>query len=88
MEIKEAFITMFGFDIFNFEEAYENSCMGSLVSSLEEARKMKSAYECLREKLGWKKENFSIYKYNCYNSVMYSVEKDELYKYYNFQKIE
>jgi hypothetical protein len=88
MEIKEAFITMFGFDILNFKEAYENSCMGSLVGSLEEARKMKSAYECLREKLGWKKENFSIYKYNCYNSVMYSVEKDELFENSGIQKVE
>lgn len=62
MEFKEAFITMFGFNLLDFEEAYANSCMGSMFDSLEEARKMKSAYECLKEKFGWK-ENFSIYKY-------------------------
>lgn len=70
MEVKEAFTTMFGFDLFDFDEAYENSCMGSMFDSLEEARKMKSAYECLKEKFGWK-ENFSIYKYP---SGKYSVE--------------
>lgn len=32
-----------------FEETRENSCMGSMFNSLEEARKNKSAYECLKE---------------------------------------
>lgn len=70
MEVKEAFITMFGFDLLNFDEAYENSCMGCLFDSLEKARKMKSAYECLKKSFGWK-ETFSIYKYP---SGKYSVE--------------
>jgi len=94
MEIKEAFTTMFGFNLIDFEdfdEVYENSRMGSMFDSLEEARKMKSAYECLKEKFGWE-ENFSIYKYP---SGKYSVESeeygsdyDETFKDVNIEKIE
>lgn len=60
MEVKEAFTTMFGFDLFDFDEAYENSCMGGLFNSLEEARKMKSAYECLKEKFGLERKLFYL----------------------------
>jgi hypothetical protein len=87
MEVKEAFTTMFGFDLFDFEEAYANSYMGSLFDSLEEARKMKSAYECLKEKFGWK-ENFSIYKYNYCIRVMYAVEKDDFFESSGLEKVE
>ena len=65
----EAFKTLFGFDITDFDSMYEYSCMGRLFS-LEDARKVKKAYETLKEDYGWKKE-FSIYKY--YEGA-YSVE--------------
>jgi len=85
MEVKEAFVTMFGFDLLNFDEAYENSCMGNMFDSLEEARKMKSAYECLKEKFHWT-VNFSIYKYP---SGKYSVENaDVLNDIESIEKIE
>ena len=57
----EAFKTLFGFDLTDFDSMYENSRMGSLYS-LEDARKVKKAYETLKEDFGWKKE-FSIYEY-------------------------
>lgn len=79
MEVKEAFITMFGFDLLNFDEAYENSYMGCLFDSLEKARKMKSAYECLKKSFGWKK-TFSIYKYNYINRAMYAVESGDYFE--------
>ena len=65
----EAFKTLFGFDLTDFDSMYENSRMGSLYS-LEDARKVKKAYETLKEEFGWKKE-FSIYEY--YEGA-YSVE--------------
>ena len=40
----EAFKTLFGFDITDFDSMYENSCMG-ILHSLENARKVKKAYE-------------------------------------------
>lgn len=89
MEVKEAFITMFGFDLLNFDEAYLNSCIrGCMFDSLKEARKMKSAYEYFKERFNWK-ENFSIYKYP---SGKYSVENASGYactfKAYDIEKIE
>ena len=42
----EAFKTLFGFDITESKSIYENSCMGML-HSLEDARKVKKAYETL-----------------------------------------
>lgn len=66
----EAFKTLFGFDITYFGDVYDNSCMGSMFETLEEAREVKKAYEILKEAFDWKEE-FSIYKYN---NGMYSVE--------------
>ena len=57
----EAFKTLFGFDITDFDSMYENSCMG-ILHSLENARKVKKAYETLKKDFGWKKD-FSIYEY-------------------------
>ena len=65
----EAFKTLFGFDITDFESMVGNSCMSSLFS-LEDARKVKKAYETLKEDFDWKKE-VSIYKYH---EGAYSVE--------------
>ena len=87
MDIKKAFEIVFGFNILNFKEAYENSCVGSLLNSLEEAREMKSAYECLKEKFGWK-VNFSIYKYNYCCHPMYAVERDDVFENSGVEKIE
>ena len=68
-EVVEAFKTLFGFDFTDFDSMYENSNMGRLFS-LEDARKVKKAYETLKEVFDWKEE-FSIYKY--YEGA-YSVE--------------
>lgn len=68
----EAFKTLFGFDITDFDSMCNNSCLSSLFS-LEDARKVKKAYETLKEEFGWKKE-VSIYKY--YEGA-YSVECPE-----------
>ena len=57
----EAFKTLFGFDITDFDSMCTNSCMSCLFS-LEDARKVKKAYETLKKDFGWKKE-FSIYEY-------------------------
>lgn len=65
----EAFKTLFCFDITDFDSMCDNSCMSSLFS-LEYARKVKKAYETLKDIFGWKKE-VSIYKY--YEGT-YSVE--------------
>ena len=65
----EAFKTLFGFDITDFDSMSTNSCM-SFLFSLEDARKVKKAYETLKEDFDWKKE-VSIYKY--YEEA-YSVE--------------
>ena len=62
MEVMEAFKTLFGFDHTDFGDVYDNSCMGSMFETLEEAREVKKAYETLKEDFGWKKE-FSIYEY-------------------------
>lgn len=65
----EAFKTLFGFDITDFDSMCTNSCMSSLFS-LEDARKVKKAYETLKEDFGWTKD-VSIYKYH---EGAYSVE--------------
>lgn len=76
MEIKKAFEIMFGFDATNFAEAYENSRMGGMFESLQNARELKTACNTLKEEYGWK-ENFVIYKHgNCGFSV--SVEDPEI----------
>ena len=78
----EAFKTLFGFDLTDFDSMCTNSCMSSLFS-LEDARKVKKAYETLKKDFGWKKE-FSIYKY--YEGA-YSVEcPDDLVG--DYEKIE
>ena len=65
----EAFKTLFRFDITDFDSMCSNSCMSSLFS-LEDARKVKKAYETLKDDFDWKKE-VSIYKYH---EGAYSVE--------------
>ena len=65
----EASKTLFGFDLTDFDSMYEYSCMGRLFS-LKDAKKVKKAYETLKEEFNWKKE-VSIYKY--YEGA-YSVE--------------
>ncbi len=69
----EAFKTLFGFDITDFDSIYRNSLMVCLFKTLEEAREVKKAYEALKEDFGWKKE-VSIYKY--YERA-YSVESPD-----------
>ena len=78
----EAFKTLFGFDITDFDSMSTNSCMSSLFS-LEDARKVKKAYETLKEDFDWTKE-VSIYKYH---EGAYSVEcPDDLVG--DYEKIE
>ena len=73
----EAFKTLFGFDLTDFDSMYENSRMGSLFETLEEAREVKKAYEILKEAFNWKEE-FSIYKYsNGWYAVEDSNQVDE-----------
>ena len=57
----EAFKTLFGFDITDFDSMYENSCMG-ILHSIEDARKVKQAYETLWKDFGWQPE-ICIYAY-------------------------
>ena len=64
MDAKEAFETLFGFDITDFGDVYDNSCMGSMFKTLKEAREVKKAYETLKENFYSWKQNFSIYKYS------------------------
>lgn len=78
----EALKTLFGFDITDFDSMSTNSCMSCLFS-LEDARKVKKAYETLKEEFGWNK-NLYIYKY--YEGA-YSVEcPDDLVG--DYEKIE
>ena len=58
----EAFKTLFSFDLTDFDSMYGYSHMGRLFS-LEDARKIKKAYETLKEEFSWKQE-LSIYKYD------------------------
>lgn len=60
----EAFKILLGFDITDFGDVYDNSCMGSMFKTLEEAREVKKAYEILKEGFSSWKQNFSIYKYS------------------------
>ena len=69
-EVKEAFKTLFGFNLADLGDVYDNSCMGSMFKTLKEAREVKKAYETLKDVFGWK-EKFSIYKYS---NGMYAVE--------------
>ena len=65
----EALKTLFGFNLADFDSMCNNSCLVSLFS-LEDARKVKKAYETLKEDFDWTKE-VSIYKYH---EGAYSVE--------------
>ena len=70
MDAKEAFKTLFGFNLADFNDVFDNSCIGNLCGTLEEARKVKKAYERLNEDFGWN-ENLYI----CKNEDdLYSVE--------------
>ena len=74
MEVMKAFETLFGFDVTDFGDVYNNSCMESMFETLEEAREVKKAYEILKEAFDWKEE-FSIYKdSNGWYAVWYTVE--------------
>ena len=76
MEVKKAFEIMFGFDVTNFTEAYENSRMIGIFGSLQTALELKTACDTLKAEYGWK-EKFVIYKHgNCGFSV--DVENPEL----------
>lgn len=76
MEVKKAFEIMFGFDVTDFAEVYENSRMWMIFGSLQNALELKTACNTLKEEYGWK-ENFVIYKHgNCGFSV--DVEDPEL----------
>ena len=68
MDAKEAFETLFGFNLTDFDDVFDNSCIGNLCITLEEARKVKKAYERLNEDFGWN-INLHIYKYKngCYS---------------------
>ena len=77
MDAKEAFETLFGFNLADFDDVFDNSCIGNLCGTLEEARKVKKAYEILKEAFDWKEE-FSIYKYsNGWYAVEDSNQVDE-----------
>ena len=77
MDAKEAFEILFGFNLADFDDVFDNSCMGSMFETLEEAREVKKAYEILKEAFDWKEE-FSIYKYsNGWYAVEDSNQVDE-----------
>ena len=81
----EAFKTLFGFDITDFDDVFNNSCIGNLCRTLEEAREVKKAYERLNEDFSWNK-NLSIYKYK---DDLYSVEVSDQFELYSgIEKIE
>ena len=85
MDAKEAFKTLFGFDIADFDDVFDNSCIGNLCGTLEEARKVKKAYERLNEDFGWN-ENLYICKYK---DDLYSVEVSNQFNLQgNIEKIE
>lgn len=89
-EFKDAFKTMFGFDIFDFEEVHEKSPLGVVLDSLEKAREVKAAYEFLKDKFGWH-GNFSIYEYKiaCGDCIAgYAVENDNIFTIPGIEKIE
>lgn len=91
IEFKDAFKTIFGFDIFNFDEVYRKTeQIGVMLDSLEKARELKAAYEFLKEKFNWK-SSFSIYKYNnaCGEGVPgYAVENDSIFEIPEIEKVE
>ena len=62
MEVKKAFEIMFGFDATNFADAYENSRMGGIFESLQNARELKTACDTLKAEYGWE-ERFVICKH-------------------------
>ena len=70
MDAKEAFKILFGFDLTDFDDVFDNSCIGNLCGTLEEAREVRKAYERLNEDFGWNR-SLSIYKYK---DDLYSVE--------------
>lgn len=81
----EAFETLFGFNLADFDDVFDNSCIGNLCGTLEEARKVKKAYERLNEDFSWN-VNLHIYKYR---DGYYSVEdSDQLVQYGYIEKIE
>ena len=73
MNAKEAFETLFGFNLADFDDVFDNSCIGNFCKTLEEARKVKKAYERLNEDFGWNR-SLSIYKYK---DDLYSVEDSD-----------
>ena len=81
----EAFETLFGFNLADFDDVFDNSYIGNLFGTLEEARKVKKAYEILNENFSWNK-NLSIYKYK---DGFYSVEDSDLFELHGgIEKIE
>ena len=85
MDAKEAFETLFGFDLTDFDDVFDNSYIGNLCRTLEEARKVKKAYERLNEDFSWN-INLHIYKYK---DGFYSVEdSDQFVQYGDVEKIE
>lgn len=85
MDVKEAFEILFGFNLADFDDVFDNSCIGNLCGTLEEARKVKKAYERLNEDFSWN-VNLHIYKYR---DGYYSVEdSDQLVQYGDIEKIE
>ena len=85
MDAKEAFEILFGFNLADFDDVFDNSCIGNLCETLEEARKVKKAYEILNKDFSWN-INIHIYKYK---DGLYSVEdSDQLVQYGYVEKIE
>ena len=85
MDVKEAFEILFGFNLADFDDVFDNSRIGNLCGTLEEARKVKKAYERLNEDFSWN-ANLHIYKYR---DGYYSVEvSDQLVQYGDIEKIE
>lgn len=90
-KISHSIKVLIGFDISNLDEVYKNSsCLGRMLDNLEKAREVKAAYDCLKEKFGWK-ESFSIFKYpNAYGEGVpgYAVENDCLFSIPEIEKVE
>lgn len=85
MDAKEAFEILFGFNLADFNDVLDNSYIGNLFGTLEEARKVKKAYERLNEDFSWNR-NISIYKYK---EGLYSIEDSDQFELHGcIEKIE
>ena len=77
-DCKEIFESLFGFDISNFSDMYKHSRLQYALVSLEDAEKVKKAYDALRKEFGWEID-YSIHKYGSrsYGGQWYALYSDD-----------